>query len=135
MNYVASTFMLPVFLFNARFQQCLTHLGCHPKALVNPLAMCLHGWRPPIPLGRPAFQCPHSSHPRSLHRLLPQSPNTIHTSNLEVKVCVGISERGAQSRRVQYNKSDLRHGVVSEKGSSRICSVVIIFHKQRVQNT
>lgn len=48
--------------------------------------MCLRGWRPPIPLGPPAFQSPHNSHQKNLHQWLLQSQSTTHTSNLEVKV-------------------------------------------------
>lgn len=116
------------FFFNSRFQQCLTPLGCHPKAPGSPLAMCLRGWRPPIPLGPPAFPCPHNSHQKNLHQWLLQSRSTTHTSNLEVKVSVGISGLGAQSGRVQYNKSDLQQEAVSERGSSRICSVFLRVH-------
>lgn len=69
-----------------RFQQCLTRLGCHPKALVSLLATFLHGWRPPILLGPPVFRCQRNSHPRSLLQLLLQNPSITHTSSPEERV-------------------------------------------------
>lgn len=44
-------------------------------------------------------------------------------------MCVGSSEFGAQSGRVSYSKSDVQPSVMSEKGSSRTGSVVIIVYR------